>query len=84
MGKGRNEQGTFQQSTFIYNTCMYSQQLCNIQARNKSHTTDYKQGSIYMHLDRSYLSGHGATNIHSKERKDPLTDKEVRLDHSGL
>ena len=92
--RGCNERDTFQQSTFIYYTRVYSQQSCNIQARNKSkhvyrqienksNTTDYKQGSIYSTYTVLLTDTAPPTFIQKPKRKDPLTDK-VRLKHLGL
>ena len=81
-GKGRNEQGTFQQSTFIHITRMYSQGSETImQHTGKKALTGreqrHKQGKalrpniviISQALNRFYLSGHGATRFTQKKGK---------------
>jgi len=65
MGKGRNEQGTFHKHIYYKHTYTVMQS-CNIQARSKSNTTEYDYN--VQSLNRCYLAGHGATNIHSKAR----------------
>ena len=89
MGKGRNEQGTFQTKHIYYNLHTYAGKAMNKskthmqffyegcgtyeciytanKSKGKSATTEYDYN--VQALNRCYLSGHGATNIHSKAKE---------------
>ena len=67
-GERTQRMGNISTSTFIYNTRMYSQQSCNLQARNKSNTTDYYY--YLQSLNRFYLWTR-RHNMHSKAKERP-------------
>ena len=67
--RGCNERGTFNKHIYYHYTCIQG---------IISTTTDYKQLSMYSHLNSFTCRDSAPHHSHKETRKDPLTDKGVR------
>ena len=91
IGKGRNERGTFQQSTFILNYTYVQPTIMHVYKETKAITgrgQRHEQGKALRPnisnnqltaLTQFYFSGHGATNIHSKAKKKKGHPQKTRM-----